>query len=872
MESIEEESGRTTLFVYSNRDVEITEKGISSTKKYDTYGYLTEVIYPAGTITYNLRPDGQPKSIIAPGNVTTSFKYDKYGRREEIGDPSAGKQTWTYDNDGNIHSVTDANNQTISYYYDNYNRISDVIRPEFTTFYAYCPTDGLLQGIVSSNGTSTDYWYDEFGRLEIETDFIEQNKYLEKSYSYLDGNVESLNYSNHDGNIVTENYTYQNGHLLEVKLNNNTSIWKLTGVNAFGQPTSVSTGGMTRTYAYNSFGTPIGRTAGASLNHTYNFNEETGNLNFRKDNKYNIQEDFDYDHLNRLKEYAGQSADYDLKGNITKKTDIGTSFQYNVAGKPYAISRVVNHTNAISERSQTITYTSFKRPATISEGDNSASFTYNGNGDRVKMDLSIKLANFPIYLQYTHTYISDCYESEGLSNNPLGPDKQKLYLGGNFYSAPAVYVKEQFDDWQLYYISRDYLGSITHVTHESGTFQQQLSYDAWGRLRNVINHTVYSAENQPNLFLGRGYTGHEHLPWFGLINMNARLYDPAVGRFLSPDPYVPDGTFSQDFNRYSYARNNPMVYTDPDGEFVWLVGAAIGGIINWIANGAQFSWQGLGYFGVGAAAGAVGGIAGQAITSTFGSLGFIAGAASGSVGGAAAGLVSGAGNAWVSGMDSEDGFFLGLQGAYFGAISGGLIGGFSGGINALKYGGDFWTGEGASFDFVLSSCSSKPTIEVGENMEYSNEYAKYFSDEYFGKDIKNLDNLYADGTIPNGYKKRGDLVYNKKWEQLGGSAIYNGIGKGSNVYLYKTAFTSMENLYLMMGHEYIHVYFNANGYYYALSSQEVAAYQWMIDQATIWKLSTKGFEASQAMYYKSGIKPSLNYKQAGFFLLNIRPW
>ena len=48
--------------------------------------------------------------------------------------------------------------------------------------------------------------------------------------------------------------------------------------------------------------------------------------------------------------------------------------------------------------------------------------------------------------------------------------------------------------------------------------------------------------------------------------MNARLYDPVLGRFLAPDPVVTDPSCSLDFNRYMYARNNPMLYTDESGE------------------------------------------------------------------------------------------------------------------------------------------------------------------------------------------------------------------------------------------------------------------------------------------------------------------
>ncbi|MDR2040088.1 MAG: RHS repeat-associated core domain-containing protein, partial [Bacteroidales bacterium] len=53
------------------------------------------------------------------------------------------------------------------------------------------------------------------------------------------------------------------------------------------------------------------------------------------------------------------------------------------------------------------------------------------------------------------------------------------------------------------------------------------------------------------------------------MNMNGRMYHPVLGRFLSPDPYVQAPEYSQNFNRYSYCLNNPLVFTDPSGEFWW---------------------------------------------------------------------------------------------------------------------------------------------------------------------------------------------------------------------------------------------------------------------------------------------------------------
>ena len=171
------------------------------------------------------------------------------------------------------------------------------------------------------------------------------------------------------------------------------------------------------------------------------------------------------------------------------------------------------------------------------------------------------------------------------------------------------------------YICRDHLGSITHITSSTGAVIQELSYDALGRLRNPSTQVVYTPGNEPELFLGRGYSGHEHLAQFGLINMNARLYDPVVGRFLSPDPYVQSPDFSQNFNRYSYCLNNPLKYTDPNGEF-WhiVIGAAVGGVANLIMNWGNC--DGFWEYAAAFTAGAVGGAATAAVGGTDGGASF----------------------------------------------------------------------------------------------------------------------------------------------------------------------------------------------------------------------------------------------------------
>lgn len=80
-----------------------------------------------------------------------------------------------------------------------------------------------------------------------------------------------------------------------------------------------------------------------------------------------------------------------------------------------------------------------------------------------------------------------------------------------------------------------------------------------------------------------GYTGHKFDTDLGLSYMQARCYDPVIGRFYSNDPvdamgHIARGNPVQGFGRYTYANNNPYKYTDPDGQFPiapWIIGLAL---------------------------------------------------------------------------------------------------------------------------------------------------------------------------------------------------------------------------------------------------------------------------------------------------------
>jgi RHS repeat-associated protein len=211
----------------------------------------------------------------------------------------------------------------------------------------------------------------------------------------------------------------------------------------------------------------------------------------------------------------------------------------------------------ISQARQDITYTSFNKTEKITEDAFELGFSYGPYDERVSAELKIN-SNASERRYYNGDYEKTLDAQNGNTLSEIN----YISCGSGLV---AMFVKDPANpNGKMYYPYTDHLGSILTVSNETGSEKYEQSFDAWGRNRSPIDWGYSSIPNVP-AWLYRGYTGHEHLPQFALINMNGRMYDPVVGRMLSPDVDLQDPGNTQSHNRYSYALNNPLKYTDPTG-------------------------------------------------------------------------------------------------------------------------------------------------------------------------------------------------------------------------------------------------------------------------------------------------------------------
>ncbi len=555
----------------------------------------------------------------------------------------------------------------------------------------FCP-DKMTNSTITSYDTEDNILF--YGTsVQIVSYYEKALKDLEGDLSYIKDLRQKQKYYKQLSNAYQNRSSAYN----EIANSDLVYFYKVLEQNSFGVVTSYLSGnGLETKKEFDSSGTLNKITTG------YDSGDEIRNLTFKydilsnvinkNDEKLQVEHDFIYDSLNRLK-YANintkdtnsiLSYNYDELGNITYKSDVGY-YSY-ATSRPHAVSKVGNNTytydangNMTKNADKTITYTSFNKPNTIKTASHVVRFKYDANNSRFK-----KTSNSDT----TH-YIGKSYEKNFYANGSV-QEKYFIYAGGKLVSIFSQ-TDSQYDVKYLHY---DNLGSIDTITNYHGLVVDRMAYKPFGKQLNLdkygnepgdkndayslfVNKDISSTEKK--LSTNRGYTGHEHIKEAGFIHMNGRVYDPIIGRFLSADPHIQDSKDSQSYNRYSYVKNNPYKYTDPSG-FFWkkikkafkkywkaIVTIAAVAVVTWLTAGTMTAFvAGWGTsFGTAAGFGAL-------TTTTLGSI--VAGALTGAVAGFAGGLIGSV----LNGGSLGDGLQAGLTGAVFGAIGGAVAGGIGG--------------------------------------------------------------------------------------------------------------------------------------------------------------------------------------------------
>lgn len=602
-------NGQTTVTVTN-------AAGQASSRTTDATGLLVNATDNGGTLSYTYNSVGKEQSVQLNGQAVSSSGFDAYGRETSKTEPNTGTITYEYDALSHLTRQTDANGDITHISYDDLERVSVRTTKEGAYSYTYNNSDlnKEIQSIAGPAGTET-YTYDGYRRLTGKTQTVPGSGTFTTTYQYNPaGKQLSVTYPNN----VTIQSAYNTAGMVTQLTWGSKVLYNAQAVNGTGQPVQYTLAdGRTSTITYNKSLPARYYTPGVQdLNFT--FNTQNGNLTSRRDDIAGITETFTYDAVDRLTSATVNgtqqfSVTYDgtnnsTKGNIQEKSDVGT-YVYQSA-KPNAIAYISPLSPAVNAAAAglTATYTSFQRPLHLEQNGAIADFTYGVDNERTRMVLNAGTQT------QTRLYLG-AYEKQTLAN---GTVNEVVYVGGgNGLCAMIV-------NGHAYTVYTDYLGSILTVTSENGTIAAQQNFDAWGRNRNAQTWQYANVAAVPN-WLMRGYTGHEHIPVIDLINMNARLYDPMTGRMLSPDPYVMGNGNTQGFNRFAYALNNPLRYTDPNGEIVWfvpLIYAAVNVAVDLVMNKGNMNF---GQIAMSAVSGAIGGFLGGGSITTVGGAFFGAG-------------------------------------------------------------------------------------------------------------------------------------------------------------------------------------------------------------------------------------------------------
>ena len=625
---------RTEIVTEAVNDGELT-----TTYVYDAWGNLKSVTDPVSSVSNSYSSNGGVKQTSSRG-VTWTFGYDDRGNRTSLNDPDAGITKYVYDALGRETSRTDSLGIVFVTNYDYLGRVTQRSAGSSTVSYTYGTSgNGQMSLISESNGTWTkNYTYDNLGRVTGETMSKGNTFSMNRGYNYGSNGLLSTAYM--PGNKAVH-YAYDSyGNITGLDFNSGTIAWSLTGYT--GRRTTSQTvlnGGTSYPFVktvlldqYGYLDSLVTIQSGCPYQEEkYIFDPIRGNLT-QKDGYFDYSPyTYTYDIADRLltvsdTENTLMTVTYSPSGNINSKTGIG-NYTYGNQSKPHAVTEVENIGGLIDMNTQELSFNNWNRLAGVWQTDDHNFYSYS-----IDYGPDLKRVTSEMHKTYQKQYEKfywDDYEEKYVGSDTLR--YWYIYTPGGL---EGLYIEKSTPNGMTSHTTKvitDHLGSIESLI-DNGDWVYDVDYDAWGKREVLLPYWF-----DPTF--DRGYCGHEHIDELELINMNGRMYDPLLGRFLSPDNYIQSTTNPQNYNRYSYCLNNPLKYSDPSGDIVWLpviIGAAMGGYSGYRIGSAKNAtgWEMFGYIAGGVLIGGFSGYGSTVLSAAgvgAGGVGAITGSFSGSM-------------------------------------------------------------------------------------------------------------------------------------------------------------------------------------------------------------------------------------------------
>ncbi len=551
----------------------------------------------------------------------TTVAYDTLGRITNIDNPDRGLQEFAYDPGGNVTQRRDANlaakAKSIKYIYD-YNRLKRIDYPESHDVELHYGAPGALENRVSRLTRIVD----ESGVMEFYYGNIGETTKLLKTMNFLNPGQAPMTFvseclNDYMGRVEWKKfpdseevfYEYdKGGSLAKVHGTHKGARFdyiKQTHYNKWGKPVSIIYGNDVETqYSYDPvrLWTSALNTAGPVGNIYQNITytrDLTGNiLTLRNQTETDVRQDFAYDDLYQLVSAKGiyqqekpkfssrydQAMEYDTTGNIVRKTS----------------SVVENPGNRdIAELTYDMTYQMHSLHPHQAQYIGDRHYKYDGNGN-VKEVYLVKTSGKGS-LDIEETYLWDeenrlrqvkfegrsvdfLYDASGRRTVKRGQQGEFLYVDGAFELQNRTEVTKHifvgntravskiskyqdnaslsFEQDNVYYYHMDHIGNTNFVTRPDGTSWDHAEYTPYGEtwVDEVTNANKIEWK----------FSSKEQDESTGFYYFGARYYHQKISRWLSADPafieYLISGEFSQtDLSMYSYASNNPVMFTDLDG-------------------------------------------------------------------------------------------------------------------------------------------------------------------------------------------------------------------------------------------------------------------------------------------------------------------